>query len=172
FNTSHLYSLVEFYHGSLKIQGLFIMSYNNYNNSWDNQNMPVQDYDSPAASTSVTHNRVNNWVGMNGGSPSYSQGYTNGVSTGYGGTLSEQPSTNHISAQRGAPNGISVNTSNLLLRNSTIIGTDAGKIICVADVRGNISQLNTLAKETGAVAVIHSGDFGFYENSSLDRISD
>ncbi|CAG8502982.1 5742_t:CDS:10 [Dentiscutata erythropus] len=147
------------------------MSYNNYNNSWDNQSMPVQDYDSPAASTSVTHNRVNNWVG-NGSSPSYSQGYTNGVSTGYGGTLSEQPSTNHISAQRGAPNGISVNTSNLLLRNSTIIGTDAGKIICVADVRGNISQLNTLAKETGAVAVIHSGDFGFYENSSLDRISD
>ncbi|CAG8453754.1 11335_t:CDS:10 [Gigaspora rosea] len=145
------------------------MSYNNYNNnqvyhsSWDTQNMPVQDYDSPAASTSV--NRVNNWVGMNGGGPSYSQGnvYTNGITTGYGASLSEQPSTNHVSAQRGAPNGISVNTSNLLLRNnSTIIGTDAG----------NISQLNTLAQETGAVAVIHSGDFGFYENSSLDRISD
>ncbi|KAF0548428.1 ser/thr protein phosphatase family protein [Gigaspora margarita] len=135
--------------------------------------MPVQDYDSPAASTSV--NRVNNWVGMNGGGPPYSQGnvYTNGITTGYGASLSEQPSTNHVSAQRGAPNGISVNTSNLLLRNnSTIIGTDAGKIICVADVRGNISQLNTLAQETGAVAVIHSGDFGFYENSSLDRISD
>ncbi|CAG8611987.1 9869_t:CDS:2, partial [Scutellospora calospora] len=151
-------------------------NYNNhqaYNNSWDNQqNMPGQDlvnYDSPAASTSSTHNR-NGW-GINGG-PSYSQG-TNMYSNGYGGSLSEQPSSNHINAQRGAPNGISVNTTNLSLgNNATIIGTDAGKIICVADVRGNISLLNQLAEETGASAVIHSGDFGFYENNSLERISD
>jgi hypothetical protein len=27
---------------------------------------------------------------------------------------------------------------------------------------GNISKLNELAKETGAIAIIHSGDFGFY----------
>ncbi|CAG8473903.1 15654_t:CDS:10 [Cetraspora pellucida] len=125
--------------------------------SWENQSMPVQDlgsYDS-TASTSVTNTRVNTWVGMNGSGP-YPQGYLNG-STGYGGSLSEQPSTNHVSAQRGAPNGISVNTSNLMLRsNSSIIETDAG----------NITQLNKLAEETGAMAIIHS------ENSSLERISD
>ncbi|CAG8537513.1 32063_t:CDS:10 [Racocetra persica] len=135
--------------------------YNNqvFHKPWENQNMPpAQDlgsYDS-AASTSVTNPRVNNWVNVNG-SGNYPQGYLNGGSTGYGGSLSEQPSTNHVSAQRGAPNGISVNTSNLMLRsNSSIIETDAG----------NISQLNKLAEETGAMAIIHS------ENSSLERISD
>ncbi|BGP31087.1 hypothetical protein JCM10296v2_002851 [Rhodotorula toruloides] len=53
-----------------------------------------------------------------------------------------------------------------------VINTDAGRILCVADVRGAISTLNTLAAEHSAVAIIHSGDFGFYEPSSLASISD
>ncbi|KDN36050.1 hypothetical protein K437DRAFT_63692 [Tilletiaria anomala UBC 951] len=47
-----------------------------------------------------------------------------------------------------------------------------GRILCVADVRGNISSLNQLAAEHQAKAIIHTGDFGFYEASSLGRISD
>ncbi|KAK3829318.1 MAG: hypothetical protein J3Q66DRAFT_28056 [Benniella sp.] len=52
------------------------------------------------------------------------------------------------------------------------INTPAGKVLCVADLRGNISQLNELADQTEAKLIIHCGDFGFYEPDSLDRISD
>ena len=37
---------------------------------------------------------------------------------------------------------------------------------------GKISSLNTLAAEHGAKAIIHTGDFGFYESASLERIAD
>ncbi|KAF8306250.1 hypothetical protein DL93DRAFT_2232656 [Clavulina sp. PMI_390] len=47
-----------------------------------------------------------------------------------------------------------------------------GRILCLADVRGRLSTLNELAVETGAVAIIHTGDFGFFDRSSLDRIND
>ncbi|KAH9442640.1 hypothetical protein Pst134EA_031703 [Puccinia striiformis f. sp. tritici] len=53
-----------------------------------------------------------------------------------------------------------------------ILDSEHGRILCLADIRGAISQINELAKLHNAVAVIHSGDFGFYEPSSLDRISD
>ncbi|BGP23747.1 ser/Thr protein phosphatase family protein [Rhodotorula toruloides] len=53
-----------------------------------------------------------------------------------------------------------------------VINTEAGRILCVADVRGAISTLNALAAEHSAVAIIHSGDFGFYEPSSLASVSD
>ncbi|KAF9970005.1 hypothetical protein BGZ73_007414 [Actinomortierella ambigua] len=49
------------------------------------------------------------------------------------------------------------------------VSTAAGKVLCIADLRGNISQLNDLVDQTGAKVVIHSGDF---ERDSLDRISD
>ncbi|KAF9438319.1 hypothetical protein BGZ76_008707 [Entomortierella beljakovae] len=52
------------------------------------------------------------------------------------------------------------------------INTPAGKVLCVADLRGNISQLNDLVDQTGAKVIIHCGDFGFYERDSLNRISD
>jgi len=55
---------------------------------------------------------------------------------GYGSSLSEQPSTNHVNGHRNIPNGISVNTSNLPIGSATVFNTDSGKIICVADVRG------------------------------------
>ncbi|KAG0337158.1 hypothetical protein BG000_005758, partial [Podila horticola] len=52
------------------------------------------------------------------------------------------------------------------------INTPAGKVLCVADLRGNISQLDDLVDQTGAKLIIHCGDFGFYERDSLTRISD
>jgi hypothetical protein len=33
-------------------------------------------------------------------------------------------------------------------------------------------RLNRLVRETGAVACIHTGDFGLYERQSIERISD
>lgn len=41
-----------------------------------------------------------------------------------------------------------------------------GRILCLADVRGRLSTFNELAKEVGAVAIIHTGDFGFFGNTS------
>lgn len=44
-----------------------------------------------------------------------------------------------------------------------VLGDDTqGRILCLADVRGRLSTLNELALETGAVAIIHTGDFGFF----------
>jgi hypothetical protein len=37
-----------------------------------------------------------------------------------------------------------------------------GRILCVADIRGRLSSLNDLARETNAKAIIHTGDFGFF----------
>ncbi|KAK4055756.1 hypothetical protein OIV83_000303 [Microbotryomycetes sp. JL201] len=53
-----------------------------------------------------------------------------------------------------------------------VINTTGARILCVADIRGSISSLNALAAEHSASAIIHTGDFGFYEKSSLANISD
>jgi len=53
-----------------------------------------------------------------------------------------------------------------------VIDTQGGRILCIADVRGKLSTLNALAIEHNAKAIIHTGDFGFYEASSLSRVSD
>ena len=37
---------------------------------------------------------------------------------------------------------------------------------------GNLRSLNDLAKQARADHIIHTGDFGFYDDSSLDRIAD
>ncbi|KAJ3999910.1 hypothetical protein F5050DRAFT_1804604 [Lentinula boryana] len=50
--------------------------------------------------------------------------------------------------------------------------TAHGRILCIADIRGRLSALNDLAREVNAVAVIHTGDFGFFEANSLERIND
>ncbi|CAE6446290.1 unnamed protein product [Rhizoctonia solani] len=59
-----------------------------------------------------------------------------------------------------------VNTS------TSVLDSAAGRILCIADVRGHLSTLNHLARDARAVAIIHTGDFGFFEPSSVDRISD
>ncbi len=50
-----------------------------------------------------------------------------------------------------------------------------GKILCLADVRGHLSNLNELAQENDAVAIIHTGDFGFFgthisEDTTVTRV--
>lgn len=42
-----------------------------------------------------------------------------------------------------------------------VLDTVHGRILCLADIRGNLSHLNTLAAEANAKAIIHTGDFGF-----------
>ena len=51
--------------------------------------------------------------------------------------------------------------------NTRILDTVSGRILCIADVRGRLSSLNDLAKEVGAKAVIHTGDFGFFGKSHI-----
>ncbi|KAI0346940.1 hypothetical protein BDW22DRAFT_1351248 [Trametopsis cervina] len=53
-----------------------------------------------------------------------------------------------------------------------IFDTAHGRLLCIADIRGRLSALNDLAREANAVAIIHTGDFGFFETSSLERIND
>ncbi|KZT40691.1 hypothetical protein SISSUDRAFT_983006 [Sistotremastrum suecicum HHB10207 ss-3] len=53
-----------------------------------------------------------------------------------------------------------------------VLDTQAGRILCIADIRGRLSHLNVLAKENNAKAIIHTGDFGFFEPNSLERIND
>jgi hypothetical protein len=39
-------------------------------------------------------------------------------------------------------------------------------------VQGNLKSLNDLAKQARADHIIHTGDFGFYDETSLERIAD
>ena len=39
-------------------------------------------------------------------------------------------------------------------------------------VIGNLRSLNELARQARADHIVHTGDFGFYDDSSLDRIAD
>ncbi|KAI9357499.1 hypothetical protein BD770DRAFT_410814 [Pilaira anomala] len=58
------------------------------------------------------------------------------------------------------------------MSNTTLQTVEGRRILCTADVRGNISELNRLAREYNAHYIIHTGDFGFYDRSSLDRIGE
>lgn len=40
------------------------------------------------------------------------------------------------------------------------------------DLTGNLRSLNDLAAEAKANYIIHTGDFGFYDERSLDRIAE
>ncbi|KAI9466588.1 hypothetical protein BJY52DRAFT_1232967 [Lactarius psammicola] len=53
-----------------------------------------------------------------------------------------------------------------------LIDTVHGRLLCIADVRGRLSSLNDLAREANAKAIIHTGDFGFFEATSIGRIHD
>ncbi|KAG2236610.1 hypothetical protein INT48_000164 [Thamnidium elegans] len=58
------------------------------------------------------------------------------------------------------------------MSNNSLHSVEGRRILCTADVRGNISELNRLAREHNAHYIIHTGDFGFYDRSSLDRIGE
>ncbi|GLB33324.1 putative protein of unknown function (DUF2433) [Lyophyllum shimeji] len=53
-----------------------------------------------------------------------------------------------------------------------VLDTVQGRILCIADIRGRLSALNDLARDANAKAIIHTGDFGFFEANSLERIND
>ncbi|KAL9604688.1 MAG: hypothetical protein Q9219_000408 [cf. Caloplaca sp. 3 TL-2023] len=74
---------------------------------------------------------------------------------------------------------------NFLPNNGRIIQSGGTRILCVADVRGIACQLpaacqtdvvdmslNDLARQARADHIIHTGDFGFYDETSLERIAD
>ncbi len=46
------------------------------------------------------------------------------------------------------------------------------RLLLVSDTHGSLAGLNTLARETRADAILHAGDFGFYDEDSVDRLSD
>jgi hypothetical protein len=43
-----------------------------------------------------------------------------------------------------------------------VFDSSHGRLLCVADIRGRVGDLNELARETKASAIIHTGDFGFF----------
>ncbi|MCJ1403218.1 hypothetical protein MMC11_006441 [Xylographa trunciseda] len=62
--------------------------------------------------------------------------------------------------------------SSSLQSNGRVVQSGGTRILCVADVRGNLRSLNDLAKQANAHHIIHTGDFGFYDDSSLERIAE
>ncbi|KAJ5666640.1 hypothetical protein N7462_011049 [Penicillium macrosclerotiorum] len=70
------------------------------------------------------------------------------------------------------PSGPAPGATPLLPNNGRIIQNGPTRILCIADVRGNLKSLNELAKQAGADHIIHTGDFGFYDDTSLERIAD
>ncbi|TGZ78212.1 hypothetical protein EX30DRAFT_334671 [Ascodesmis nigricans] len=53
-----------------------------------------------------------------------------------------------------------------------VIEKNGARVLCIADVRGHLRTLNELAKKANADHIVHTGDFGFYDDSSLDRIAE
>ncbi|KUJ12247.1 uncharacterized protein LY89DRAFT_699615 [Mollisia scopiformis] len=72
----------------------------------------------------------------------------------------------------GGHTGLPPGAAPLLPNNGRIIQTGGVRVLCVADVRGNLRSLNELAKQARADHIIHTGDFGFYDGTSLDRIAE
>ncbi|KAI9732802.1 MAG: hypothetical protein M1834_003740 [Cirrosporium novae-zelandiae] len=60
----------------------------------------------------------------------------------------------------------------LLPNNGRVIQSNGARVLCVADVRGNLKSLNDLAEQARADYILHTGDFGFYDESSLERIAE
>ncbi|KAK9413147.1 putative DUF2433 domain-containing protein [Seiridium unicorne] len=60
----------------------------------------------------------------------------------------------------------------LLPNQGRVLQTGPIRVLCIADVRGNLRSLNDLAKQARADHIIHTGDFGFYDDTSLERIAE
>ncbi|KAK8919756.1 hypothetical protein VCV18_008583 [Metarhizium anisopliae] len=60
----------------------------------------------------------------------------------------------------------------LLPNQGRVIQSGPIRVLCIADVRGNLRSLNELAKQARADHIIHTGDFGFYDDTSLERIAE
>ncbi|KAI1074192.1 hypothetical protein F5B20DRAFT_564500 [Whalleya microplaca] len=88
-----------------------------------------------------------------------------------------QPYNNQGYMPNGAPGGhpnlVPVPGATPLLPNQgRVIQNGPIRVLCIADVRGNLGSLNELALQARADHIIHTGDFGFYDNTSLDRIAE
>ncbi|KAJ5666485.1 uncharacterized protein N7477_008933 [Penicillium maclennaniae] len=70
------------------------------------------------------------------------------------------------------PAGPAPGATPLLPNNGRVIQSGPTRILCIADVRGNLKSLNDLARQARADHIIHTGDFGFYDDTSLERIAD
>ncbi|KAL1306198.1 hypothetical protein AAFC00_004298 [Neodothiora populina] len=73
----------------------------------------------------------------------------------------------------GAPSGVPAPGATPLLPNQgRVIQSNGARVLCIADVRGNLRSLNDLARQAKADHIIHTGDFGFYDDTSLNRIAE
>ncbi|KAI1336997.1 ser/Thr protein phosphatase [Xylariaceae sp. FL0016] len=76
----------------------------------------------------------------------------------------------------GAPGGHPGNAAPfatpLLPNQGRVLQQGSIRVLCIADVRGNLRSLNDLAKQANADHIIHTGDFGFYDDTSLERIAE
>ncbi|KIW25237.1 uncharacterized protein PV07_08432 [Cladophialophora immunda] len=72
----------------------------------------------------------------------------------------------------GTASGPTPGAQALLPNNGRIIQSGPIRVLCIADVRGNLRSLNELAKTAKADYILHTGDFGFYDNTSLERIAE
>ncbi|KAL6709961.1 hypothetical protein ACN47E_000746 [Coniothyrium glycines] len=72
----------------------------------------------------------------------------------------------------GVPSGPAPGAVPLLPNQGRVIQQGSARVLCIADVRGNLQSLNQLAADARANYIIHTGDFGFYDDRSLDRIAD
>ncbi|KAJ9619904.1 hypothetical protein H2203_008178 [Taxawa tesnikishii (nom. ined.)] len=70
------------------------------------------------------------------------------------------------------PSGPAPGAVPLLPNQGRVIQSGAARVLCIADVRGNLRSLNELARSARADYIIHTGDFGFYDSTSLDRIAE
>ncbi|KAF1935020.1 hypothetical protein EJ02DRAFT_416405 [Clathrospora elynae] len=71
-----------------------------------------------------------------------------------------------------APSGPAPGAVPLLPNQGRVIQQGSARVLCIADVRGNLQSLNQLAADARANYIIHTGDFGFYDDRSLDRIAE
>ncbi|KAI9151953.1 hypothetical protein HJFPF1_09170 [Paramyrothecium foliicola] len=85
--------------------------------------------------------------------------------------LQPRPYNNPGYLQNGAT-AIPPGAAPLLPNQGRVIQTGPIRVLCIADVRGNLRSLNELAKQARADHIIHTGDFGFYDDSSLERIAE
>ncbi|RBR17178.1 uncharacterized protein FIESC28_06680 [Fusarium coffeatum] len=75
--------------------------------------------------------------------------------------------------QNGASGGLPpAGAAPLLPNQGRVLQTGPLRVLCIADVRGNLRSLNDLAKQARADHIIHTGDFGFYDDTSLERIAE
>ncbi|KAJ9614414.1 hypothetical protein H2200_002550 [Cladophialophora chaetospira] len=72
----------------------------------------------------------------------------------------------------GTSSGPTPGAQALLPNNGRIIQSGPIRVLCIADVRGNLKSLNDLARQAKADYILHTGDFGFYDNTSLERIAE